>query len=113
MSGAPVLFGKLPYMVNPLGHHWRQPEGLRERVRVFQTHATISEADWNALPRYESSLPSGTYSGKAWRRGPWLCWYGRESGNSIRIGRARALVQGPGTNVTYRAPAVPAQRSLL
>jgi hypothetical protein len=92
-------------MTDPLGKHWRQPAGLRDRVQIYETHATISEADWNALPRYESSYPSGTYSGKAWRRGPWLVWYGRAEGDQIRIGRARALVQGPGTNITHRAAA--------
>lgn len=95
-----ALFGRLPRMTNPLGKHWRQPAGLRDRVQVFETHATIPESDWRALPRYESTLPSGTYTGKVWRCGPWLCWYGREYANTIRIGRARALVQGPGTNLT-------------
>lgn len=90
-----VLFARLPRMTDPLGKHWRQPSGLRERVRIFETHATISERDWLALPVYESTYPSGTYTGKAWRRGPWLCWYGREraADKTIRIGRARALVQ--------------------
>ena len=101
MAG-PILFARLPRMVDPLGRHWDQPAGLRERVHVFETHATITEQDWQALPRYESSYPSGTYAGKAWRRGPWLCWYGKAQGGFIRIGAARALVQGPGTNVTFR-----------
>lgn len=99
----PVVSAKLPRMTNPLGRHWGQPADLRERVRIFATHATIDDAAWRELPRYESTLPSGTYTGKVWRCGPWLCWYGRESEKTIRIGRARALVQGPGTNITRRA----------
>ena len=97
-----VEFGRLPRMVDPLGKHWGQPIGLRDRVRVFETHATIDDADWRRLPRYESSYPSGTYTGKAWRRGGFLCWYGRERGGRIVIGRARALVQTDGTNAGAR-----------
>lgn len=94
-----VTFGRLPKMTDPMGKYWDQPEGLRDRVRVFWNHATIDEADWNRLPRYERSCPSGTYPGKAWRRGPWLCWYGNPiDDNKIRIGFARALVQTDGTN---------------
>lgn len=96
------LFARLPRMTNPLGRHWGQPEGLRDRVRVFETHATIDERDWRQLSRYESSLPSGTYTGKVWRCGPYLCWYGREYPDTIRVARVRALVQGPGTNITFK-----------
>lgn len=94
----------LPRMTHRLGRYWGQPAGLRERVRVFETHATIAEADWLALSDYRTSIPSGVYAGKAWRRGSLLCWYGPERGGSCRIGCVRALVQGPGTNVTYRGP---------
>jgi hypothetical protein len=94
-----VIFGRLPKMTDPMGRHWDQPSGLRDRVRIFWNHATIDEADWDRLPRYESSYPSGTYPGKVWRRGPWLCWYGNPIGNDkIRLGFARALVQPNGTN---------------
>lgn len=93
-----IMFGRIPKMVDPRGKHWPQPAALRDRVRVFETHATIDDADWQALPRYESSYPSGTYTGKVWRRGPWLCWYGKEKGERIVIGCARALVQTNGTN---------------
>lgn len=96
------MYGKLPRMVDPLGKHWGHRIDLRDRVKIHWNHATIDEADWLALPRYESSLPTGTYAGKAWRRGKWLCWYGREKDGMITVGRTRALVQGPGTNLTYR-----------
>lgn len=99
-----IVSARLPRMTDPLGKHWRQPQGLRDRVAVFETHVTISEEDWQALPRYETSMPSGTYTGKCWRRGPCLCWYGKEAEKTIRVGHVRALIQGPGTNVTYRGP---------
>lgn len=83
---------KLPAMTDELGKHWPQPAGLRERVRLFDTHAMISESDWLSLPRYNSSMPSGVYPGKAWRRGKFLCWYGPERNGRCRIGHIRALV---------------------
>lgn len=91
---APALIGwRLPQMTSPLGRHWGHGPDLRERVRLYETHATISETDWNALPRYESSLPSGVYAGKAWRRAHWLVWYGPERNGQCRVGYLRALIQ--------------------
>lgn len=104
---------RLPAMTDPLGRHWNQPKDLRYRVGLFTTHATISEADWKQLSRYETSMPSGVYPGKVWRSGGYLCWYGPdrrifEHGrwkDVCSIGCLRALIQGPGTNVTYRPAA--------
>jgi hypothetical protein len=93
-----VIFGRLPRMTHPDGRYWDQPAGLRDRVRIFWNHATIDEADWDRLPRYDSSFPSGKYAGKVWRRGHFLCWYGRDDGRQIRIGAARALVQTNGSH---------------
>lgn len=83
---------KLPRMDDPLGKHWPQPSDLRERVQVHETHAAISERDWLALPRYDHSLPSGVYPGKAWRRSKFLCWYGPDRNGRCRIAVLRALV---------------------
>ncbi|MNL76393.1 hypothetical protein D3C87_2023550 [compost metagenome] len=47
-------------------------------------------------------MPSGVYAGKVWRRGRYLCWYGPDINGQTRIGYLRALVQGPGTNITHR-----------
>lgn len=94
-------FARLPRMTDPLGKHWGQPKELRERVEIYETHATINEKDWQALPRYDSSMPSGVYAGKVWRRGKWLVWYGKphmvpglhgELKEVCTVGRARALV---------------------
>lgn len=93
-----ILFARLPHMTDPLGKHWPQPAGLRDRVKIFETHATIDERDWLALPKYDRSYPSGTYTGKVWRRDFRLCWYGREKGDRIVIGSARALVQTNGAH---------------
>jgi hypothetical protein len=89
---------RIPAMTDPLGKHWRQPLHLRDRVALYETHATIAEHDWLVLHNYESSYPSGVYPGKVWRRGPWLCWYGpltkdAQGRECCRIGVLRALVQ--------------------
>lgn len=96
---------RIPPMTNPLGRHWRQPKNLRDRVGLFFGHATITERDWQALPRYDSTMPSGVYAGKVWRCRSHLCWFGPERDGGCVVGYLRALVQGEGTNVTYRAPA--------
>lgn len=88
---APVF--KLPAMTDPLGAHWRQPRGLRDRVGLYGTHAAISESDWYSLPHYGNSMPSGVYPGKAWRRGNLLCWYGPERNGRCEVGFLRALIQ--------------------
>ena len=88
---APVF--QLPKMTDPLGKHWRQPKGLRDRVGLYGTHAAISEDDFYALPHYETSIPSGVYPGKAWRRGKYLCWFGPARNGRCVIGRLRVLIQ--------------------
>lgn len=96
-----VISARLPRMTDPLGKHWNQPKDLRDRVTIYATHATIPARDWFSLSNYRSSYPSGAYAGKVWRRGKYLCWYGRprkivEHGRTVEvcsIGHARALVQ--------------------
>jgi len=84
---------RIPRMTDPLGRYWDQPRDLCARVRLFDTHATISERDWQRLPRYDSSIPSGVYPGKAWRRGKFLCWFGPDRNGSCHVGYLRALIQ--------------------
>lgn len=78
------------------------PPGLRERVEVFETHVTISQRDWDALLRYDGTQPTGRYQGKAWRAGTHFAWCGHEDGTEfITTYYRRALIVGPGTNLTY------------
>lgn len=86
------MIARLPRMTDRLGACWPQPAGLRDRVRVFETHATIAEADWLALPHYRNTYPSGVYPGKAWRRGKFLCWYGHDRNGMCKVVHHRALV---------------------
>lgn len=98
---------KIPKMTDPLGRHWKQPKDLRDRVGLFFEHVTISEEDFYALSNYESSKPSGVYPGKVWRRNNMLCWYGPTKtdarGEYCNAVFRRALLVGPGTNLTYRS----------
>lgn len=83
---------KLPRMTDPLGKGWRQPANLRDIVQIFDTHAMLPEAVFFDLPNYESSLPSGVYPGKVWRRGrKFICWYGPGE-KRCAIGRLRVLL---------------------
>lgn len=98
----------LPRMTNPLGRSWGQPGNLRDRVGLYFNHATILESDWLELSDYRTTTPSGVYPGKVWRCGDRLRWYGPEQfdaqGGFCKVGSLRALIQGPGTNITYRGP---------
>lgn len=77
----------IPPMTDPLGRHWNQPP--LEQVLVDDTHALMTPATFAQLSEYSSTLPSGVYEGKMWRRHDgahdprrtrppiWLlCWYG-------------------------------------
>lgn len=87
---------QIPPITDPLGRHWQQPP--RERVLVDDTHAIMSRDDFNLVPVYQASLPSGTYAGKMWRkefRGEWwLGWYGEvvNAGTQIAVYWRRLLV---------------------
>lgn len=80
----------IPAMTHPLSRHWDQPPA--ERVLVDDTHALMSPETFAALAEYSTSMPSGVYEGKMWKRRDgafeyaqrrrqeppeWLlCWYG-------------------------------------
>lgn len=67
----------IPPITDPLGRHWSQPP--RDRILVDDTHALMSQADFEQLPEYSRSVPTGAYAGKMWRchfrEGWFLCWY--------------------------------------
>lgn len=68
----------IPPMIDPLGRHWRQPDGLRD-APMDDTHVLLTSAQVHGLPEYSNSYPSGTYDGKCWKRDCGdhmrLCWY--------------------------------------
>lgn len=63
MTAADVV----PAIEHPLGRHWDQPDPKRI---VFDRHgrALMSRRDFEALHNYSTTLPSGVYEGKMWRR---------------------------------------------
>lgn len=73
----------IPPITDPLGKHWRQPNP--ENFAIDCTHALMTEADFQMLPEYSTTVPSAVYSGKCWkseRRGVWyLRWYGKDDGD--------------------------------
>ena len=86
----------IPAMTDPLGAHWRQPP--RESIEVDDTHALMTAATFRQLPEYSSTVPTGVYPGKMWRRHDgvhsrdrgvppiWLlCWFGEVSDGQCRI----------------------------
>lgn len=85
----------IPVMDDPLGRYWKQPAGLRDRVLIDDKHAVVSAADFAALSEYSSTIPSGVYPGKVWRRHEsptWLlCWYGPDVGGRCEIMFREAL----------------------
>jgi hypothetical protein len=80
----------IPPMTDPLGLHWKQPP--REEITIDDLHALMSQRAFDRLAEYSTSVPSGVYVGKMWKRHDgafdraflaqggkptWLlCWYG-------------------------------------
>ena len=74
----------IPPITDPLGKHWEQPD--RARILIDDTHAVMSQDDFEKLLDYTASQPTGTYVGKMWRaqygkpgsRKWYLCWFGKD-----------------------------------
>lgn len=68
----------IPPMTDPLGRHWDQPSDIRE-APMDDTHVLLSSKQVAGLKEYSTSVPSGTYDGKCWKRKQgddmFLCWY--------------------------------------
>jgi hypothetical protein len=58
----------------------------------------ISRAEWDSMPEYSLSVPSGVFAGKMWRcnfqwSGNWLlCWYTIEN-DHFYLNRARPAIE--------------------
>lgn len=72
---------QIPEMVHPLGKAWSQPD--RSKIKFSFGVAWVDQKTFDQLAEYSSSLPSGVYEGKMWRRKyvvngftkNLLCWY--------------------------------------
>ena len=78
----------IPAMTDPLGKHWQQPADIRE-APMDDTHVLLTSPQFFKLLEYSSTIPTGVYEGKCWKRhekGKWLlCWYSYEDPLLCRI----------------------------
>ena len=74
-----------PPITHPMGSGWRQPDP--SRMAFDETHVVLFERDFFELHEYSTSLPSGVYGGKMWRRhdGAHLAAQYRRQGVDLRF----------------------------
>ncbi|BDA85009.1 hypothetical protein Sa4125_25510 [Aureimonas sp. SA4125] len=79
----------IPNITDPLGRYWNQPKDIRE-APMDETHVLLTPHQFRELAEYSTTMPSGVYPGKCWKReqlevtpkgwrptGIWaLGWYG-------------------------------------
>lgn len=78
----------IPAMSHPLSIHWEQPD--IKNVLTDDNFALMTEEDFNKLLEYSTSIPSGVYEGKMWKRGMlgggWMLgWYGFEDADGKSV----------------------------
>lgn len=55
----------IPPITDPMGKHWRQPD--TENFVIDDTHVSMTQRDFDMLPEYSTTNPSGVYVGKCWK----------------------------------------------
>jgi hypothetical protein len=93
----------LPALESPYSSSaWQQPS--RESILIDKTHALMTGATFEKLAEYSSTMPSGVYPGKLWRRHDgiydrrcvtprWLlCWYGPVDADKCSIEFREVLI---------------------
>lgn len=55
----------IPPILDPMGAGWRQPDA--NSITIEGNVAFMSQADFNLLYDYSSTIPTGVYPGKMWR----------------------------------------------
>jgi hypothetical protein len=69
----------IPPMTDPLGKYWEQPPDIRGAL-MDDTHVILRPDQLAGLHEYSTSIPTGVYPGKCWKRwgkGVWvLVWFG-------------------------------------
>lgn len=79
---------EIPIMDDPLGKHWRQPTDIRSAPMDDQ-HILLSSEQVAGLAEYSSTIPTGVYPGKCWKRlqstGPLFVWFGAETDGKCPI----------------------------
>lgn len=67
----------IPPITDPLGRHWDQPD--MTAVEFDDTHALLTQAQFDGLPEYTTTTPGGVYPGKCWKA-QGLIWPERHGG---------------------------------
>lgn len=57
---------EIPPITDPMGRHWYQPK--LTGILMDDTHCILTQDQFDRLPEYSASIPSGVYPGKAWKR---------------------------------------------
>lgn len=97
-------FHPIPPITDPMGQHWRQPS--RFDIEVDDTHALMSQKTFDKLAEYSSSVPSGVYPGKMWKRRVFylkrfeqhkkdtflLCWFGEHQDPKLCSNHTRKIL---------------------
>lgn len=90
----------IPEMTHPYSKVWRQPKDIRT-APMDANHVLLDYRQFHSLAEYSTSIPSGVYDGKCWKRrgskGWLLCWYAPANDptqceihfREIRIGRLK------------------------
>ena len=71
---------QIPPITDPIGRNWQQPAAALIALDDF--YAVMERKTFDDLAEYSSSIPSGVYAGKMWKRqdfndSEWLLlWYG-------------------------------------
>ena len=90
-----------------MGRHWKQPD--RFSIEIDDTHALLTQKQFDDLAEYSATLPTGVYEGKMWKRHdgvyvartqaereacPWLLmWFGpSEHPDKCSINHRRILI---------------------
>lgn len=55
----------IPPITDPMGRSWRQPD--MSEVTFDDTHALLTQAQFDGLAEYSTTNPSGVYPGKCWK----------------------------------------------
>lgn len=56
----------IPPITDPMSRSWRQPAS--SSILIDDTHALLTPGAFSSLSEYSSSMPSGVYPGKMWKR---------------------------------------------
>jgi hypothetical protein len=70
----------IPPITDDMGKNWRQPPSNLMDFDAVPGYVIMSQAEFKMLARYDTTMPSGVYPGKMWKRDEGgvdlLVWFG-------------------------------------